>query len=103
MPKRVRIPLRPETIAVSALALALGLGWALRERAFAQEKATAQSQTVGLGQVKMSEYRDQDKPVGQVGVYVSGDTPASTKFVTGRFVLDAGKSPHAPHTHVEEE
>ena len=32
-----------------------------------------------------------------------GDTPASTKFVTGRFVLDPGKTPHPPHTHAEEE
>ena len=33
----------------------------------------------------------------------TGDTPASTKFVTGRLVLDAGQTPHPPHTHVEEE
>lgn len=33
----------------------------------------------------------------------SRDTPASTKFVTGRLVLNAGQSPHPPHVHVEEE
>jgi mannose-6-phosphate isomerase-like protein (cupin superfamily) len=86
------------------LALGLGLGWASREVAFARERAeSVRSQTVTLDKVAMQEYRDQGKPVGQVGVYVGGDTPASTRFVTGRFVLDAGKSPHPPHTHVEEE
>ena len=95
--------LRRETVVVAAVALALGLGWASRELAFAQERADAKSQTIPLEQVKMSEFRDQDKPVGQIGIYVSGDTPASSKFVTGRFVLDAGKTPHAPHVHPEEE
>ncbi len=51
----------------------------------------------------MKEYRYQEQPAGQIGLYVAGDTEASTKFVTGRFVLDPGKTPHAPHTHVEEE
>ena len=46
---------------------------------------------------------DKGEPVGKNGVYISGDTPASTKFVTGRFVLAPGKTPHAPHTHAEEE
>jgi mannose-6-phosphate isomerase-like protein (cupin superfamily) len=99
-----RLPLRLETVVAAALALALAVGWAAREAAFA--KAGDQSvpaQTVTLADVKMAEFRDKDKPVGQIGIYVSGDTPASTKFVTGRFVLDPGKTPHAPHTHVEEE
>ena len=46
---------------------------------------------------------DKGQTVGQNGVYLAGDTPASTKFVTGRFTLPAGKTPHDPHTHVEEE
>ena len=46
---------------------------------------------------------DRGQPVGENGVYLSGDTPASTKFITGRFVLPPGKTPHAPHTHPEEE
>src|SRR5262249_39076870 len=54
-------------------------------------------------QVKMNEYQYEGKPCGQIGLYVNGDTPASAKFVTGRFVLDPGKTPHPPHTHVEEE
>ena len=46
---------------------------------------------------------DKGEAVGTNGVYLSGDTPASSKFITGRFVLPPGKSPHAPHTHPEEE
>ncbi|AGA30425.1 cupin domain-containing protein [Singulisphaera acidiphila] len=94
---------RPETIALSAVLFAVILGWASREYAFAQSKAVARSQTVPLDQVKMNEYSYEGKPVGQVGVYLEGDTPRSSKFVTGRFVLEPGQTPHAPHTHVEEE
>ncbi len=99
-----RIRIRPATLIPSALALMLGLGWAAREIAFAAERAErVASQTVTLPQVEMSEYRYQDEPAGKIGVYVKGETPSSTQFVTGRFVLDPGKTPHAPHTHVEEE
>ena len=51
----------------------------------------------------MAEDRYEGKPVGHNGVYFKGDTPASPKSVTGRYVIDPGKSPHPPHTHVEEE
>ncbi len=95
---------RPSTVALTLLALGLASGWIGREMAHAQEKAKAvASQTVTLDQVKMDEYKDQGKAVGKAGVYVSGDTPGSTKFVTGRFVLEAGQTPHQPHTHAEEE
>jgi len=103
VPSTIRFAPRPQTLALSALALALALGWASRELAFAQAKADVKSQTVNLAQVKMSDFQYEGKRVGTIGVYVDGDTPASTKFVTGRFVLDAGKTPHAPHTHLEEE
>lgn len=95
---------RLATVAPSALALALALGWSAREVALARERASAvRSSTVTLDKVAMKEFRYEDKPVGKVGVYLDGDTPGSTKFVTGRFVLDPGKTPHAPHTHAEEE
>jgi mannose-6-phosphate isomerase-like protein (cupin superfamily) len=88
----------------SALALILAVGWASRETAFALQKAKeVASQTVNLDQVTMDDYRDKGELVGKAGAYVSGDTPASTKFITGRFVLQPGKTPHAPHTHAEEE
>jgi mannose-6-phosphate isomerase-like protein (cupin superfamily) len=96
--------IRPATWISSTLALLLALGWATREVAFGLERAAAvPSQTVDVDQVDMREFRYQDQPVGKVGLYVQGDTPASTQFVTGRFVLNPGQTPHAPHTHVEEE
>lgn len=95
---------RLATLIPPALAVALALGWAAREVAFAASRAApVRSATVTLDKVAMKEFRDQDKAVGKVGVYLGGDTPGSTKFVTGRFVLDPGKTPHAPHTHAEEE
>jgi mannose-6-phosphate isomerase-like protein (cupin superfamily) len=104
MPRTVAACLRPATLIPSILALVLGLGWALRERAFALERAAlVASETIPLDRVEMKEYRWQEQPAGKIGLYVSGDTPASTQFVTGRFVLDPGKTPHTPHTHVEEE
>jgi mannose-6-phosphate isomerase-like protein (cupin superfamily) len=96
--------IRPATLIPSVLALILGLGWMTREIAFALEHADlVASQTVPLEKVEMKEYRYENKPAGTIGLYVSGDTPSSTQFVTGRFVLDAGKTPHTPHTHAEEE
>jgi mannose-6-phosphate isomerase-like protein (cupin superfamily) len=96
--------IRPETAAVAALALVLAFGWIARERSFAQEKAELlSSQTVNLSQVAMKDFSADGQKVGQIGVYVAGDTPASSKFVTGRFVLEPGKSPHPPHKHPEEE
>jgi mannose-6-phosphate isomerase-like protein (cupin superfamily) len=96
--------LRASTVIPTALVFLLGLGWTTREIAFALERAAGvASQTVTLDQVEMKEYRYQDQPAGKIGLYVMGDTPASTQFVTGRFVLDPGKTPHAPHVHAEEE
>jgi mannose-6-phosphate isomerase-like protein (cupin superfamily) len=96
--------IRPATWIPSSLALLLALGWGTREIAFGLERAAVvPSQTVTVDKVEMNEFRYQDQPVGKVGLYVQGDTQASTQFVTGRFVLNPGQTPHAPHTHVEEE
>ena len=58
------------------LALALGLGWGLRERAYARERAAMlASQTINLDQLKMDVFKDQGNPVGQIGLYVQGETP----------------------------
>lgn len=93
-----------KTAVLTTLALGLGLGWASREIAFAREKAAAlASQTVTLDRVPMKAYEWQGKRAGEIGVYVEGDTPGSSKFVTGRFTIDPGKTPHTPHTHPEEE
>ncbi len=89
---------------LAILALFLAVGWTYREAAFAVGKANeVASTTINLDQVEMKSFMDKAELVGKIGVYLSGDTPASTKFVTGRFVLQPGKSPHPPHTHAEEE
>ena len=100
----IRFRPRPQTLGLAAIALALAVGWASRERAFAAERlAMLKSTTVTLDQVKMASYSDRGKVVGKIGIYLDGATPASSKFVTGRLVLDARETPHPPHTHVEEE
>ncbi len=84
--------------------LVLAAGWASREVAHARSGAEpVKSQTITLDAVKMEAYKVDGKEVGSAGAYLAGDTPASTKFITGRFVLNAGQTPHPPHTHVEEE
>ena len=88
----------------AGLALVLAAGWSYREMAFALDQSQhVTSQTITLDRVQMVTATDQGQPVGENGVYIAGDTPASTKFITGRFVLPPGKTPHAPHTHPEEE
>ncbi len=95
---------RLTTLVPTVLALTLAVGWASREAAFAREKAElVASQTVTLDQVSMSKSEYNGRHVGDVGLYVQGDTPGSTQFVTGRYILKAGETPHAPHKHVEEE
>src|SRR4051812_11497308 len=82
-------PRRVGRVVPTALALILAAGWAWREVAFARTHAEyLRSATVTLSQVPMGDFFDQGKATGKVGLYFKGDTPASTKFATGRFVLD---------------
>ncbi len=86
------------------LTLILAAGWSYREMAFAQGGAKQlTSATINLDQIKMNSASDKGQTVGKHGVYLTGDTAASNKFVTGRFILPPAKSPHDPHTHIEEE
>jgi len=86
------------------LALALGTGWAWRETVHASERSElVPSQTINLDQVSMSIAKDKGEPVGKIGFYLQGKTEASGNLVTGRFIIDPGKSPHAPHVHADEE
>ena len=88
----------------AGLALVLAAGWSYREVAFGLDSGKeAHSGTINLDHVPMNSFSANGEAVGKIGVYIEGDTPASTKFVTGRFVLQPGKTPHPPHTHVEEE
>ena len=44
----------------------------------------------------MNLFTDKGEPVGKNGVYIAGDTPASTKFVTGRFNYSLASRPMLP-------
>lgn len=80
----------------AGLTLVLAAGWSYRELAFAGSGTKElTSATITLDQVEMVTMSDKGETVGKNGVYLAGDTPASTKFVTGRFTLPAGKTPHA--------
>jgi mannose-6-phosphate isomerase-like protein (cupin superfamily) len=95
---------RRSTVCWIALTLSLGIGWAFRELAHAGERAAIlAAQTLNLDQLKMSTYEDRGNPVGQMGLYVQGETPGCSSLVTGRFIVDPGKSPHPPHVHDDEE
>jgi len=101
---RLHPRLRPSTVLWAGLTLSLGIGWAFRELAQAREwAAVLASQTLTVDQLKMSTYEDRGNPVGRVGLYVQGETPGCSSLVTGRFILDPGKSPHPPHVHDDEE
>ncbi|AMV39821.1 cupin domain-containing protein [Planctomyces sp. SH-PL62] len=103
MPRRSPF-FRASNLVPSLLALTLAVGWAWRETVHAREgKPVTRSQTVNVEDVAMSVYLDEGKPVGQVGLYLEGETQASAGLVTGRFVIDPGKSPHPPHVHPDEE
>ena len=89
---------------LAGLTLVLAAGWSFRELAYAFDGPKELSSiTINLDEVKLVTAHDRGQAVGENGVYLAGDTPASTKFVTGRFTLPAGKTPHLPHTHPEEE
>jgi mannose-6-phosphate isomerase-like protein (cupin superfamily) len=95
---------RRSTVCWIALTLSLGIGWAFRELAHAGERAAIlAAQTLNLDQLKMSTYEDRGNPVGQMGLYVQGETPGCSSLVAGRFIVDPGKSPHPPHVHDDEE
>ena len=86
------------------LVMALGLGWFLRERSFAAEKAALlASKTVTLAELKFADHVFEGKPRGDAALYMSGDTVGTRNFVVGQFRLKPGEEPHPIHTHSEEE
>ena len=76
----------------AGLTLVLAAGWSYREVAFARARQV-KSATINLDQLQMAEFTDKGEPVGKNGVYIAGDTPASTKFMTGRFMLHLASRP----------
>lgn len=92
------------TIVATLVALGLGLGWATREHAHAEEKAKLlKAQTVNLADIKMREIVFEGRPRGEVGVYVEGETAGTRNFVVGQARLKPGEEPHPIHMHPEEE
>jgi quercetin dioxygenase-like cupin family protein len=92
------------TIVAALIALALGVGWASREYAHAEEKAKfVQAQTLNLADIKMKEIVYEGRPRGEVGIYVEGETAGTRNFVVGQARLKPGEEPHPIHTHPEEE
>ena len=89
--------IRPTTVILTAIALILAIGWTSREMAHARDRAAVmESQTINVDKVKMSVFKDGDNPVGQIGLYVQGESPGCSSLVTGRFVIDPGKSASCP-------
>ncbi len=100
----MRLSPKLQTRVATGAALLIAIGWSAREVSHAREAAEqVKSGTLSLKDVKMSEVKDGSTAIGQNGVYLSGDTPGSKNFVTGRFIINPGQTPHAPHRHVEEE
>lgn len=99
-----RLRAHKATVVAAAAAVLLALGWAARERSFAQEKARfIESRTVTQAGAPLKEFVFEGKPRGEVGVYFEGDTPGTRSFVTGQFRLRPGLEPHPIHRHPEEE
>lgn len=92
------------TILPTILAVSLALGWAQRERTFAEEKAKLlASQTLNMADVKFKEFVFEGKPRGEIGVYFDGETAGTRNFVVGQLRLKPGEEPHPIHKHLEEE
>jgi len=86
------------------LAAALALGWSVREAQFAsaQGKRVA-SLTMNAAEVQMGDHTNAGKSAGKAGVYFQGETAGAKTLQVGRFLLEPGATPHAPHQHVDEE
>jgi mannose-6-phosphate isomerase-like protein (cupin superfamily) len=86
------------------LALGLALGWTARDArvAGAQGKRLPNT-TVNRADVPENDAQDEGKVVGKASVLLNGETAGTRTMQVGRFLLNPGASPHAPHKHVEEE
>ena len=90
-----RLPprIRPATWIPTSLAILLALGWGMREAALALKRRRG-----SLADGDARQGRNEGVPVpGSAGrqgrALCGGDTPASTQFVTGRFVLRPARRP----------
>jgi mannose-6-phosphate isomerase-like protein (cupin superfamily) len=92
------------TMITGAAALALAIGWSVREAQWASAQGErVKSGTINAADVKMNDADFEGKKTGQAGVYFNGETEGTRNFQVGRFLIDPGSSPHTPHKHTEEE
>jgi len=96
--------LHKTTILPTLLAVGLALGWSMRERTFAADKAKLlESKTLTQADIKLEEFVYEGKPRGEIGIYFKGETAGTRDFVVGQFRLKPGEEPHPIHKHAEEE
>lgn len=93
-----------QTALTGMLAGVLALGWGVREAqwAAAQGKRVPNG-TLNLAEVKVVEAEDAGKTTGKAAVYLDGATAGTRSLHAGRFILNPGAEPHAPHRHPDEE
>lgn len=92
------------SLATGTVAVLLAVGWSVREAQFASAQAKrVPNATINAADVQMGDHVDQGKSTGKAGVYVDGATAGLRQMQVGRFLLDPGATPHAPHRHADEE
>ena len=88
----------------AAAITALAAGWGLREAQFAQAQGKRLANTtLNLADVQIGSAENEGKKVGKAAVYLDGETAGTRSMHVGRFLLDPGAEPHAPHRHQDEE
>ena len=91
-------------LATWLVAATLALGWSLREAQWARAQGKHIPNTlVNQADVKMEDVAYEGKTSGKAGVYLNGNTAGTQSMQVGRFLLDPGAQPHAPHRHADEE
>jgi mannose-6-phosphate isomerase-like protein (cupin superfamily) len=101
---RFEIRGQQSTLVTGALALALALGWSVREAQWAKAAGKRiPNATVNLADVQITDATDNGKPTGTAAVLLDGETPSTSSMQVGRFLLNPGVEPHAPHKHTDEE
>lgn len=91
-------------LATGLVAATLALGWSLREAQWARAQGKHIPNTlVNQSDVKMDDATYEGKPTGKAGVILDGNTAGTQSMQVGRFLLNPGAEPHAPHRHPDEE
>lgn len=92
------------TLLTGTVAVLLAAGWGVREAQWASAQGKRlENATYNAADVKTEDATDDGKATGKVQFYLDGPTSGTRSLHAGRFVLNPGASPHAPHTHPDEE